>query len=56
MPFTVRHELEPSADGTRLTVTAEADVPGFASGLVAQRARSQFRKDFSRLKEILEAG
>jgi carbon monoxide dehydrogenase subunit G len=52
--FTVRHELEPTDSGTRLTVSAEGDVPGFASGLVAQRAKSQFRKDFARLKEILE--
>lgn len=56
VPFTVRHELEPTTGGTRLTVIAEGDVPGFASGLVAQRAKSQFRKDFARLKEILEAG
>jgi carbon monoxide dehydrogenase subunit G len=56
VPFTVRHKLAPSAAGTRLTVTADGDVPGFASGLVAQRAKSQFRKDFSRLKEILESG
>ena len=52
--FTVRHELEPAAGGTRLTVVAEGDVPGFASGLVAQQAKRQFSKDFARLKEILE--
>jgi carbon monoxide dehydrogenase subunit G len=52
--FTVRHELEPTDGGTRLTVSAEGDVPGFASGFVAQRAKTQFRKDFARLKEILE--
>lgn len=56
VPFTVRHELEPAGDGgTQLTVTADGEVPGFASGLVAQRAKRQFRKDFTRLKEILEA-
>ena len=55
VPFTVRHELEPAAgDGTRLTVVAEGEVPGFASGLVAQRAKRQFSKDFARLREILE--
>ena len=54
--FTVRHELEPAAGGgTRLRVVAEGDVPGFASGLVAQRAKRQFSKDFARLKEILES-
>ena len=53
--FTVTHELEPAARGTRLTVVAEGDVPGFASGIVAQQAKRQFSKDFARLKEILEA-
>jgi carbon monoxide dehydrogenase subunit G len=52
--FTVRHELEPAGDGTRLTVTAEGDVPGFAAGLLARGAEKQFRKDFQRLKQILE--
>jgi carbon monoxide dehydrogenase subunit G len=55
VPFTVRHELEPSEEGTRLTISAEGEVPGFASGLVAQRTKSQFRKDLERLKEILES-
>jgi carbon monoxide dehydrogenase subunit G len=56
VPFTVRHELEPADDGgTLLRVVADGDVPGFASGLVAQRAKRQFRKDFTRLKEILES-
>ena len=55
VPFTVRHELEPADGGTRLTVTAEGDVPGFAAGLLARRAEKQFRKDFERLKQILES-
>jgi carbon monoxide dehydrogenase subunit G len=54
VPFTVRHELEPADGGTRLTETAEGDVPGFAAGLLARRAEKQFRKDFERLKQILE--
>ena len=54
VPFTVRHELELEGSGTRLTVTAEGDVPGFAAGLLARRAERQFRKDFERLKQILE--
>jgi carbon monoxide dehydrogenase subunit G len=54
VPFTVRHELAPTNGGTRLTVTAEGDVPGFAAGLLARRAERQFRKDFERLKQILE--
>ena len=56
VPFTVRHELEPDgAGGTQLTVSAEGDVPGFAAGLLARRAERQFRKDFDRLKQILES-
>jgi hypothetical protein len=35
-------------------VTAEGDVPGFAAGLLARHAEKQFRKDFERLKQILE--
>jgi carbon monoxide dehydrogenase subunit G len=55
VPFSVRHELEPAdGGGTRLTVTADGDVPGFAAGLLARRAERQFRKDFERLKQILE--
>lgn len=51
----IRHELEPAAGGTQLTVTAEGDVPGgFVAGLVARRVEKQFRKDFARLKQILE--
>ena len=53
--FTVRHELEAAEEGTRLTVTAEGEVPGFAAGLLARGAERQFRKDFERLKQILES-
>ena len=55
VPFSVRHELEPLGGGTRLTVTAEGDVPGFAAGLLSRRAERLFRKDFERLKQILES-
>jgi len=58
VPFSVRHELEPSAAGTRLTVVGEGDaglLPGFAAGIMARRAEKQFRKDFERLKRLLEA-
>jgi carbon monoxide dehydrogenase subunit G len=53
--FTVQHELEPADTGTRLTVTADGEVPGFAAGLLAKGAEKQLRKDFARLKEILES-
>jgi len=58
VPFTVRHELEPAEGGTKLTVVGEGDagmLPGFASGIMARRAKRQFRKDFERLKKILES-
>jgi carbon monoxide dehydrogenase subunit G len=58
VPFTVRHELGPSGQGTRLRVVGEGDagmLPGFASGIMARRAERQFRKDFERLKRVLEA-
>jgi len=54
MRLTVRHELEPAGSGTRLSVVAEGDVPGFAAGLLSRGAEKQFRKDFTRLKQILE--
>jgi carbon monoxide dehydrogenase subunit G len=58
VPFTVRHELEPSGAGTRLSVVGEGDaglLPGFAAGIMARRAEKQFRKDFERLKRLLES-
>jgi carbon monoxide dehydrogenase subunit G len=58
VPFTVRHELEPSGSGTLLRVTGEGEagmLPGFAAGIMARRAEKQFRKDFERLKRLLEA-
>jgi carbon monoxide dehydrogenase subunit G len=58
IPFTVRHELEATGSGTRLTVVGEGDpgmLPGFASGVMARRAEKQFRKDFERLKKLLES-
>jgi carbon monoxide dehydrogenase subunit G len=58
IPFSVRHELEPTGGGTRLTVIGEGDtglLPGFAGKLMARRAEGQFRKDFERLKQLLES-
>jgi hypothetical protein len=58
VPFVVRHELEPHEGGTRLTVTGVGDaglLPGFAWGIMARRAEKQFRKDFERLKRLLES-
>jgi len=58
VPFSVRHELESHDGGTRLTVTGVGDtglLPGFAAGIMARRAEKQFRKDFERLKKLLES-
>jgi carbon monoxide dehydrogenase subunit G len=58
VPFVIRHELEGQDGGTLLTVTGVGDaglLPGFASGIMARRAEKQFRKDFERLKKLLEA-
>jgi carbon monoxide dehydrogenase subunit G len=57
IPFRVRHELAPNDAGTRLRVTGDGDaglLPGFAGGIMARRAEKQFRKDFERLKRLLE--
>ena len=51
----MRHEFEPANGRIQLTVTAEGDVPGFAAGLLVRRAEKQFRKNFERLKQILES-
>ena len=59
VPFSVSHELEPNGSGgTRLTVVGEGDaglLPGFAAGIMARRAEKHFRKDFERLKRLLES-
>jgi carbon monoxide dehydrogenase subunit G len=55
--LTVRHELAPSGGGTELHVIVGGEVkhlPGFASGLMMRGAEKQFRKDFERLKRLLE--
>jgi carbon monoxide dehydrogenase subunit G len=57
VPFVVRHLLERSGDGTLLTVAGEGDagmLPGFARGIMIRRAEKQFRRDFERLKRLLE--
>ena len=58
VPFAVRHELTATDGGTRLHVVGEGEaglLPGFATGIMARRAERQFRKDFERLKRLLEA-
>ncbi len=58
VPFTVRHGLGPNgAGGTRVHVLGGGGagmLPGFAAGIMARRAEKQFRRDFERLKRVLE--
>ena len=54
----VRHELEPSGRRDAADGRGEGDaglLPGFAAGIMARRAEKQFRKDFERLKRLLES-
>jgi uncharacterized protein YndB with AHSA1/START domain len=56
--FTVDHRLEEADGATQLHVVAEGKSGGvlrFAGPLVERKAREEFRRDFERLKEILEA-
>jgi carbon monoxide dehydrogenase subunit G len=57
-PLTVRHELEECPVGTRVKVIAQAD-PGrllrFASRMVDRAVREATRKDFAKLKALLES-
>jgi uncharacterized protein YndB with AHSA1/START domain len=57
--FEVSHTLDATPGGTRLHVEGEAERGGrfrLADALVARQARRQFRADFERLKQLLEAG
>lgn len=59
LPLRVRHEFEPDSGRTRLHVVVEAEPGGlfkFAGRMAAKQAERQFRRDFQRLKEILEPG
>ena len=56
--FTVDHRLEDVNGATHLHLLGEAKPSGmlrFAGPVVERKARDEFRRDFERLKEILEA-
>jgi uncharacterized protein YndB with AHSA1/START domain len=58
LPLTVSHVLEPSGGGTHLEVVGDAKPKGmlrFAAGAAAKGAEQEFRRDFERLKELLES-
>jgi uncharacterized protein YndB with AHSA1/START domain len=56
----VHHRLEPNRDGgTRLTFVGHGESHGFggiAQSLLVKAAEREFKRDFQRLKQILEAG
>jgi carbon monoxide dehydrogenase subunit G len=55
--FTVDHQLAKADGGTRLTVIAEGKAGGFmrlGEPMLARTVESEMRKDFERLKELLE--
>jgi uncharacterized protein YndB with AHSA1/START domain len=56
--FTVDHRLEEAGGTTLLHFAGEANPGGmlrFAGPVVESKARQEFRRDFNRLKELLEA-
>jgi carbon monoxide dehydrogenase subunit G len=57
--FTVDHELTARGGGTVLRFVAEAQPGGLlrlTEPVLARRAEQEFRRDFDRLKELLESG
>jgi uncharacterized protein YndB with AHSA1/START domain len=59
LPLSVSHTLEPSGGGTHLEVVGEAKPKGmlrFAAAGIAKTAEADFRRDFERLKELVESG
>jgi carbon monoxide dehydrogenase subunit G len=57
--FTVDHELVAQAGGTQLRFVAEAQPGGLlrlTEPVLARTAEQEFRRDFDRLKELLESG
>ena len=57
--FTVEHELAAQGGGTQLKVVAEAEPGGLlrlTEPVLARKAEQEFRRDFDRLKELLESG
>lgn len=57
--FTVDHQLAAQGRGTQLKVVAEAEPGGLlrlTEPVVARKAEQEFRRDFDRLKDLLESG
>jgi uncharacterized protein YndB with AHSA1/START domain len=59
IPLSVSHTLEPSGGGTLLHIVGEAKPRGmmrFAAAGIAKTVEVEFRGNFEKLKELLEAG
>lgn len=59
IPLSISHTLEPSGGGTLLEVVGEGKPRGmlrFAAAGIAKTAEAEFRRDFGKLKDLLEAG
>jgi carbon monoxide dehydrogenase subunit G len=57
--FTVDHQLAAQGGGTELRLLAEAEPGGLlrlTQPVLARTAEQEFRRDFDRLKELLESG
>ena len=57
VPLTVRHLLEPAANGTRLTLEAEGEAGGLlrlAAPIAERAAARQASQDLERLKRLIE--
>jgi len=55
--FEIRHSFEGVDGGTRVRVRGEAKLGGalrLAAGMARRQAEHQFRRDFDRLKELME--
>ena len=58
MPFELTMGFEPVEKGTKVKITAQAELKGFfrlIKPIVAPMTRSQIKADFTKLKKVLEA-
>jgi uncharacterized membrane protein len=58
IPFTFRTRFEPVEEGTKVTMEFEGEIGGFfkmAESLVVKMGMKQIEKDFSKVKDLLEA-
>lgn len=57
-PSLMRYEVEPVAEGSRLTLSNEAPVPGWmklVEGRLQRNVQAMFERDVARLKSVIES-